>query len=40
VKLNQELLKDISWADHVSYAAFCETMERIEEITARIEIQG
>ena len=28
-----------TWTDHVSYAAVCETFERIEEITGRLEIQ-
>lgn len=40
MKSDKELLADLSWTDHVTYAAVCETMERIEEITARIEIQG
>lgn len=39
MKSDKELLEDLPWTDHVSYAALCETMERIEEITARIEIQ-
>lgn len=39
MKMDEDLLKSVTWKDHVSYAAVCETFEAIDEISGRLEIQ-
>jgi len=37
---DKKILDSISWKGHLPYSAFCETMEKIEAVTGRLEIQS